>query len=299
MKNIASISDIKSLIVDVSEEITQKNLLNFAHTSLSLNNIEYFSSDVIYWNYLEYSKQYQFFVFDDSFKYMIIELLNFENEQRDELNDLSTFRLYITKTFFVIYKNSKLYSYQIINQLYTKDELLNYISKNFNISISEVKELTDIEFENIKDNIVLKERNSSFFNINKKNKKSFHFYVLYLLFCLFSTIFYDNYKNKILNNERLKQISDTKKEYFKISKLLKFKPFNIEYKKLINATIKFNLRIISFTYNIGSINIKVSTKKKSNIYLFLNDNKRILLGSSIVKLDAKNIFVSTINVKTN
>ena len=45
------------------------------------------------------------------------------------------------------------------------------------------------------------------------------------------------------------------------------------------------------------MNIKISAKKKSNIYLFLNHYKKSLLSNSISKSDSKNIFISVLNVK--
>lgn len=301
MKNIARTSDIKSLIVDVSEEITQKNLMTFAHTTLDLNDIEYSSNDIIYCNFLKYSKQYQLFVFNNCYKCMIIELLDNQYKKVEKLNDLSSFRLYISKAFFVIYENNKLYTYQVLNQEYSTDELLNFINKNFNITILEVSEIKDIELNKIiEDDIDTKKViSSSFLNINKKSNKSFLLYLFYLLLCIFSTIVYDTYESKLLEDKKVNKINANKKEYLEISEVLKFKPFKSEYIKLINTANRFNLKIISFTYNPGSMNIKLSTKKKENIYSFLNDYQKSLLGNSIVKVDSKNIFVGTINVKIN
>lgn len=301
MKEIARTSDIKSLIVDVSEEITQKNLLNFACTTLDLNNIEYSSSDIIYCNFLKYSKQYQLFVFHNSFKYMIIELLNNQDKKIEKLNDSCIFRLYISKAFFVIYENNKVYTYQVLNQEYSNEELLNFINKSFNITIFEVIEINDIELNKIVENDFDNEEviSSSFLNINKKSNKSFLLYLFYLLLCILSTIVYDTYESKLLEDKKLSEINTNKKEYIKTSKILMFKPFKSEYIKLINTANKFNLKIISFTYNHESMNIKLSTKKKDSIYSFLNDYQKNLLGNSIIKVDSKNIFVGTINVKIN
>lgn len=308
MKNIALTSDIKSLIVDVSEEIKKKNLLNFIHTSLDINNIEYSNTDVIYSNYLLHSKQYQIFIFSNSFKYMIIELLNFkdkkceEDKKYDELNnrkDLNSFKLYISKTFFVIYKNDKLYTYQTLNQEYSKDELVNFIKKSFNVTISIIEEIKDSDLEKVFENIKDKKVNSSFFNINKKSNKSFILYLAYLLFCICSTVIYTSYESKSLLNDKLQKTDIAKKEYLEISKMLKFKPFKNEYEKLITTADKFKLKISSINYNRKSISIKLSTENKNSIYLFLNVYKENLLGNSIVKHDTQNIFESTINVQIN
>lgn len=299
MKEVATNSDIKNLIVDVSEEIRAKNILKFAHTTLDINDIEYSSKDIIYCNFLEYSNQYQLLIFSNSFKYMIIELLNYEDTISEESSDLLIFKLYISKTFFVVYKNLKLYVYQTLNQEYSKDELLSYIHKNFNINISVVRELDNTKLNKITQSIDINNIVSSFSNINKKNNKIFILYLLYLFICIFSTIIYKNYESDIFKDNQLKKINNDKKEYLKISKKLSFKAFEPDYKKLISSAKKYNLKINSLNYNSKSINIEVSTKKKASIYLFLNEYKDFLLGNSIVKNDSMNIYLSTINVKIN
>lgn len=299
MKEVATNSDIKNLIVDVSEEIRAKNILKFAHTTLDINDIEYSSKDIIYCNFLEYSNQYQLLIFSNSFKYMIIELLNYEDTISEESSDLLIFKLYISKTFFVVYKNLKLYVYQTLNQEYSKDELLSYIHKNFNINISVVRELDNTKLNKITQSIDINNIVSSFSNINKKNNKNFILYLLYLFICMFCTIIYKNYESDIFKDNQLKKINNDKKEYLKISKKLSFKAFEPDYKKIISSAKKYNLKINSLNYNSKSINIEVSTKKKASIYLFLNEYKDFLLGNSIVKNDSMNIYLSTINVKIN
>ena len=233
---------------------------------------------------------------------MIIELLSFQdkkNEESEHLKDLNSFKLYISKTFFVIYENDKLYTYQTLNQEYSKDELLHFIKKSFNITISKIKDIKDSDLEKISENLEYKKTISSFFNRNRKNNKSFILYLVYVLLCVCSTVIYSNYEKNNLLNDKLQKIDTAKKEYLKISKKLKFKPFKNEYEKLIASTEKFKLKINSINYNKESMSIKLSTKSKNNIYFFLNEYKESLLGNSIVKHDTKNIFESTINVQIN
>ncbi len=297
MKDIASTSDIKSLIVDVSEEIKKKNLLNFVHTSLDLHNIDYTSSDIIYSNFLEHSKQYQFFIFPNNFKYMILEFFNEENQKDSNNDNLKSFNLYVCKSFFVIYKDTKLYAYQVLNQEYSKNELVNFISKSFNITISSIFELSDSSLTKLGENAENKKH--QFFNINKKSNKSFLLFIAYLLLCIFVSGVYENYESKSLEKENLAKIETKKNEHLKVSKMLKFKPFKTEYKRLISTTNKFNLKILSLEYNLENMNIKLSTKNKESIYLFLNEYQNNLLGNSIVKVESKNLFIGTINVKPN
>lgn len=297
MKNIALPSDIKSLIVNVSEEIKKKNLLEFTYTSLDINNIDYSSNDIIYSNYLEHSSQYQFFVFPNNFEYMIIELLDEVQKESQEKKDLNNFNLYVSKSFFVIYKSSKLYAYQVLNEKYTKDELFDFISKSFNITITNVFNLSDSDLNKFQKNIANKKH--KFININKKSNKSFLLYVVYLLICISSVGLYKTYENKNLENEKLEKIKTANTEYLKISKMLKFNPFKEEYKRLINTTNKFNLKILSLNYSPEIMKIQLSTKNKENIYSFLDEYSSNLLGNSISKLDSKKIYIGMIDVKPN
>lgn len=302
MSDIANISDIQNLIVDVSEEINQKNLLNFTQTSLDINNIKYSSNDIIYCKFLEYSKQYQIFVFSSTFKYMLIELLNYYNDETKDTKSLMSslvFKLYITKSFFVIYKNDELYVYQVLNHKYKNDELLAFINKSFNITISKSHEISESSLNKIIENKHNQIIISSFYNLNKKSNKSFLLYLLYLVVCVFFILIYKNHESNILKDKRLEKINTHKEEYLKISKMLKFKPFKNEYIKLVNTADKYKLKILSFDYNPKIMKIKFSSKNKENIYSFLNEYKNSVVGNSIVRLASKNIFISTVNVKPN
>jgi len=295
MENIAKSSEIKSILVGVSEKIRDKNILNFAITSLDLNNIEYSPNDKIYCTFLKHSNQYQIFVSDNSFKYMIFELIYDENP-----NDDNTFTLYITKDFFVIFNDNHLYTYQKINQQYSKEELIEYISKSFNISITKVKEIDEIRLHEIMQKKEPSIDISYLQNINIKGKKSFYFYLLYLLICILSMFIYKNYEEENFNKQNLHKLQESKEKYFKILKVLKYTPFEIEYTKLIQTIKELDLKLISFSFTSKNINIKVSSNNKDNIYLLLNHYRKSLLGNSIRKSDSsENIFIGVLNVKIN
>lgn len=295
MKNIATSIDIKSILIDVSQEIEKKNILNFTKTSLDLNNIKYSSSDTIYCVFLLHSNQYQIFVFNNSFKYMIFELLHFN------IKDVSTniFTLYITKTFFVIFKNNSLYTYQEINQSYSKNELEEYVSKKFNLSIINTVELDDIELNRIIEDKDLTSNISILKNINVKSNKAFYLYLVYLIFCILSTLIYQNYEENIYSKKSLEKLKESKKVYLNTIKELKFNPYELVYTDLINTIKKFKLKLISLDYTSKTMNIKVSSKKKDNLYLFLDYYKKRVISNSIDEVSSKNIFISVLNVKIN
>lgn len=301
MENIANTSDIKNLIIDVSEKINKKNLSIFVHTSLNTNNIKYSASDIIYANFLEYSKQYQILIFSNKFKYMLFEILNDEDKKltRRENSSLINFNLYITKSFFVIFKDSIFYSYQTLNYKYKNDELLNFISKKFNITISNSYELSDLDLSEIINNSNKKKIISSFTNLNKKSNKSFILYILYLVLCVFLTLIYSAYDSNVENKKRLQKIISDKEKYLLASKVLKYRPLKNEYTNFINTADKYKLEILSFNYNHEQIEIRLSSKNKNNIYNFLDEYEKFILYNSITKEESTNMFIGTINVKSN
>ncbi len=297
MDIIAKNEDIKSIIVEVSQEIIQKNILNFAHTSLDLNDINHSNSDIIYCNYLKYSKQYQIFVFPENFTYMIFELLHTKDDLNEDEEIKDIFTLYTTKDFFVIFNANILYTYQKINQEYSINELLEYISKSFKVTISRIIDVDETILEKVLQKNEFKNDILFFKNINQKTNKAFYFYTFYLLISVLGTFFYINYKKETFNQQQIQKVKEDKKEYLKTLKLLKFKSYEKEYALLIQTIKKLDLKLISYKYTSSIMNIKISAKKKSNIYLFLNHYKKSLLSNSISKSDSKNIFISVLNVK--
>lgn len=291
MKNIALSIDVKSIIVDVSQEILEKNILDFTYSSLELNNITYKSTDKIYCNFLQYSNQYQIFVFNNNFEYMIFELLS-NTKNLD-------FTLYISKDFFVVFEKNKFYTYQKTNQEYLEDELLEYINKNFNISITTIIKFDENEVNKIIENKDFNLYKSNLKNINIKSNKTFLLYLSYLLICVLGTFFYQEFEEKSLHKDRAIKQNLAKKEYSKTIKKLKFTPYEKEYEKLIKTINKLDLKLVSLTYSNSRMKIKVHSKKKNNIYVFLAAYQKRLQSNNIRKLTSKNIFESILNVKIN
>jgi len=293
MKDIAKDSDIRSIIIDVSQKILEKNIKKFVYTSLKLNNINYNSSNTIYCIFLEYSNQYQIFIFDNKFKYMIFELLHTKKEVSTE------FTLYITKDSFVIFQKNKIYTYQKINQEYSQNELLKYINKNFNITIKNVVHLDDFEIEKIIEKNLISSNISNLKNINEKSKKVFLLYLSYIFVCIGASVGYKNYEELSYTKDIQKKQEIIKNEYLKTLKTLKFKPYEEEYNKLINTVSKYGLELISLNYTSTLMKIKVQSKDKNNIYLFLKYYQKNLVSNSISEVSSKKIFTSILNVKIN
>ena len=295
MEYVARKLDIKSILINVTEEISKNSILDFAVSSLNLNNIEYSPSDNIYCIFLEYSMQYQIIVFNNKFKYIIFELI-FDNKINVQKN---IFSLYIAKDFFVIFRGKSLYTYQEISQEYTKEELIEYIFRNFNISIKDTKVLNESDLEKVIKSNINNSNFSSLKNINIKSKKPFYIYLGYIIICLLSLFLYRTYEKEIYKKEELFKIQEDKRKYLNTIKILKFKPFIFEYSELINMINNLNLELISLTYGYKTMKIKVSSRNKNNLYLLLKHYKNNLLENSISKQESKNIFIGVFNVKSN
>ena len=104
MLNFALNNEIKSLLIDVSEEIENKNLKKFIFTSLKLNNFEISKNDFMYINFISELKQYQFLTFPNYYKNSIFQIFELYYLNKKDLNK---FDLYFCDDFFCLYKSRK------------------------------------------------------------------------------------------------------------------------------------------------------------------------------------------------
>ena len=74
MLNYTPCDEIKSLFIDVSEEIENNNLKKFIFTSLKLNNFEINKNDFLLINFIHELKQYQVLIFSKEYKNAIFQI---------------------------------------------------------------------------------------------------------------------------------------------------------------------------------------------------------------------------------
>ena len=89
MLNYTPCDEIKSLFIDVSEEIENNNLKKFIFTSLKLNNFEINKNDFLHINFIHEVKQYQALVFPKEYKnaiFQIFELYYLEGNDSDKFD---------------------------------------------------------------------------------------------------------------------------------------------------------------------------------------------------------------------
>ena len=288
MLDFAFTNEIKSLFIDVSEEIENKNLKKFIFTSLKLNNFEINKNDFIHVNFISELKQYQVLVFSKKYKNAIFQL--FELFYLDK-NDLNKFDLYFTNDFFCLYKNTKFYYFQKIESHFEIDELIEYINKKFTLKIDNYKIIDNLELEELKTSYLEKKIQNKLANFNKSDNYSFKIYLFYLVAILILSLFFWEDKDETKNNFIVEN------EFDKLKNEYVFSSFNTDFNFLIKSLQKYNLNLKSFEYKENRIKINFSTISKPDIYNLFTNLKDKLISQEINYLENEKIYEVIIYVK--
>jgi hypothetical protein len=288
MLDFALTNEIKSLFIDVSEEIENKNLKKFIFTSLKLNNFEINKNDFVHINFIFELKQYQVLVFSKEYKNAIFQI--FELFYLDK-NDLNKFDLYFTNDFFCLYKNTKFYYFQKIESHFEINELIEYINKKFTLKIDNYKIINNSQLEELKNSYLEKSFKNRVQNFNKKDDYSFKIYLFYLVVILISFVFFLENKDETKNNFILEN------EFDKLKYEYVFSSFNTDFNFLIKSLQKYNLNLKSFEYKENRIKINFSTISKPDIYELFSNLKDRLISQEINYLENEKIYEVIIYVK--
>lgn len=287
MNSIALKNDFKTLEIDSTEEIKRKKLKEFVLTSLYINEEESYENKSIYVNYLYLSKKYQLFITTPKFKNFIFEI--FEPLCKNSKNVL-----FISKDFFCIYVNKKFYFYKELEYELTSLKLIEFIKIQLSLEIHET-----INIENSLDELISsfneKKMESILIDINEKKDKSLIFFLVYILFLISFSIFYEKYQEaksfeiyenqKRIELKKLKEKKDEMKFYSFYESFISFKE-QLKIKKLKLSYFKFNNKHFEF---------KISSKNKKDILDFLALYKNRLISSSLKFEERGYVFYGSIN----
>ncbi|MBP9490217.1 MAG: hypothetical protein KBE77_02085 [Aliarcobacter sp.] len=279
---------IKSLFIDVSEEIENKNLKKFIFTSLKLNNFEINKNDFIHINFISELKQYQVLVFPKEYKNAIFQI--FELFYLDK-NDLDTFDLYFTNEFFCLYKNGNFYYFQNIESQFEINELVDYINKKFMLKIDNYKIIDNLELEELKNSYLEKNFKNRVQNFNKKDNYGFKIYLVYLIVILVSFLFFLENKNETKNS------FIAENEFDKLKKDSIFSSFSVDFDFLIKLLQKHNLNLKSLEYKESRIKTTFYSTSKPDIYSLFEELKDRLISQEINYLENEKIYEAIIYVK--
>ena len=291
MQNFSSTSQINFLEIEVSEEIDIKNLKKFISTSLSLNNKHLTSKDRIYLNYIKELKQYQIFILGKEYKYFDFQVFEQFFDKKDEYNE---YNLYICNNFFTLYKNGICYYFQNIDGNIKNNEFLEYINKRFFLEIKSIKEIEKNYLEDLKIKYLKNNKKNLLKMINLRNDYSFRIYLFYITL-LFFFFFFFNLNNEFEEKGQLQKEEATLLE--RIKNDFKFISLENKIQPIFESIAKYDLTLNSFQFKENSIKITMTASQRNPFYLFFEENKDILLSSSINYIENKNIYEAVINVR--
>ncbi|MFY4841620.1 hypothetical protein ACOTWI_04735 [Aliarcobacter butzleri] len=204
MKNILPQEKLILLEIEVSEKIDNKNLKNFIFTNFKLKNITTNKNDKTFLIYIKELKKYQIFILNEKYDFFEFQVFEQFYENKEEFGKVD---LYLSEDFFCLYKNSKIYYYQKLNQIIQKDELIEFLNKKFQINIDNFKQIDKNEIEKLKNSYLEKniKQNLSFLNLNQDY--GFVFFVLYLFVVLIFSFFIFSNEEKIEQIENKEEIN--------------------------------------------------------------------------------------------
>ena len=190
MQKIVTSNGIKSLLIDVSEEIENKNLKKFIFTSLKLNNLNINKNDFVSLNFISELNKYQVLICSNYLKYAIFQIFEQFYLQKENIN---CFDLYLTNDFFCLYKNGKFYYYQNLESKIPINDLIEYINKSFFIKIDNFEVIDEIYQKELEKIYLEKKIKNRLQNFNGRNNYGFKIYLFYILIVLcFSIMLYQN-----------------------------------------------------------------------------------------------------------
>ena len=267
MLKIAPNNQIQSLLVDVSEKIENKNLKKFVSTTLSLNNIILSKNDFLYINFISEINKYQILIFPKEFKYIVFQI--FEQLYIDK--NIDKFDLYLTESFFCLYKNGSFYYSQKLESKVIIEDLIPYLNKIFSIKIDSYQFIDEFNQKELEKKYLESNEKNTIQNFNIKNNHSFKVYLLYI-FLIFSFCTVE-FENSLENIQKEDSEINIKNDFEELKKEHLFNSFSDSFTALFRIFIKYNFDLESFEYKENSLKIIFSSSVKTNIYSFFNEIK--------------------------
>jgi hypothetical protein len=292
MLEIAPNNQIKSLLIDVSEEIENKNLKKFVSTTLNLNNIVLNKNDFLYINFISEINKYQILIFPKEFKYMVFQI--FEQLYIDK--NINKYDLYLTESFFCLYKNGSFYYSQKLESKVIIEDLISYLNKIFSIKIDSYQFIDEFQQKKLEKKYLESNEKNIIQNFNIKNSHSLKIYLLYifLLFSFCAVVF----ENKLENSQKEDSEINIKNDFEKLKKEHLFNSFSNFFNELFLIFVKYDFDLESFEYKENSLKIVFSSSLKTNIYSFFNDIKEKLISQEISYLEKEELFKAVVYVKS-
>lgn len=289
MKNILPQEKLILLEIEVSEKIDNKNLKNFIFTNFKLKNLTTNKNDKIFIIYIKELKKYQIFILNEKYDFFEFQVFEQFYENKEEFGKVD---LYLNEDFLCLYKNSKIYYYQKLNQIIQKDELIEFLNKKLQINIDNFKQIDKNEIEKLKNSYLEKniKQNLSFLNLNQDY--GFIFFVLYLIVILIFSFFIFS------NEEKIEQIENKEEITIDILKhKYEFQSFQEKLDLIIQDINTNSLDLQSLEFKQNRLKLILTSSKKEDLYQFLEKNNKNITFSSINLLENSNLYEAVIDAK--
>lgn len=289
MKNILPQEKLILLEIEVSEKIDNKNLKNFIFTNFKLKNLTTNKNDKIFIIYIKELKKYQIFILNEKYDFFEFQVFEQFYENKEEFGKVD---LYLNEDFLCLYKNSKIYYYQKLNQIIQKDELIEFLNKKLQINIDNFKQIDKNEIEKLKNSYLEKniKQNLSFLNLNQDY--GFIFFVLYLIVILIFSFFIFS------NEEKIEQIENKEEITIDILKhKYEFQSFQEKLDLIIQDINTNSLDLQSLEFKQNRLKLILTSSKKEDLYQFLEKNNKNITFSSINLLENSNLYKAVIDAK--
>ena len=289
-----SIENIKTLIIDNKKNFKHKELLEYLYSMLEINNIDFSSTSFIHLSHLENLSQYQVILFDKDIEFTIIDIFKVFYSKSCKLDNND---LFLADNFFVIYRKQKFYYVQKIDYEINLDDLKKYILQMLKIKIDNIYSIDSNTMLDLENKYNEKYKNTSLLNINYKKDKSFKIYSLYIITCALLLITYYFYMFENENRLSNALMQENKKDYERFVKANAFNGLEDEFDEILNNIKKNKLKLHDFKYEKNYISLTFESKKKENIYNFLDFYRKRINKSSITLDVNSNLYRCLCDVK--
>ncbi len=233
------LNDFKTILINVDEEILEKNLEKFINTSLKLKGIKTKINENIFYSFIKELNSYQITIFKTN-KFYFFNLEKYIKEEG------GIYTLFIYNNYLILYKNKKLYYYQYLKYRLSNEQIQEYFFKRFNLSTIRPIYLNSLYSQ-------------EHINFDLTIKFKYIFLLAYTL--LFSCSLFFLLKSEDLKKEEI--------NLYKEKQLLSKQLVNL-FDDLTNLDIK----IKSLNFNQEEFKVVLYSNKQANIYKFINTNKK-------------------------
>ena len=258
--------NIKNLTVDVSSEISSRNLKEFIKTSIEINTKDNILKSKVFVQFLQKVNKYEIYLYPSSSKLPIPQEI-FHNKLTT-----SKYNLFITKDFFTIYYENKFY-FSKNNYHYSNSDILNYLQFSYKIDLNllSVHNINDDEFKSMKNDFLKDKKQSSLKYIDFTINNNYKYYLIYIisLFILLILYFGIYQKQTITSLDESTALKDIKAKYYKalLNKYKQKKFVTNELIEMFNTLSKYNITLNNLRYKKRYF-LNIQTKKKENLYKF-------------------------------